>query len=81
MTPEPPIAVDIVPCPPAQALAAEWQALEARADASFFQSWTWVGPRLQTAGTPLWLIRAQRAGQTAGLGFPGLRKVTEGVAG
>jgi len=76
MAPEPPIAVDIVPCPPAPALAAEWCALETRADGSFFQSWVWVGPRLETAGTPLWLIRARRAGQTVGLGFLAVRDET-----
>jgi CelD/BcsL family acetyltransferase involved in cellulose biosynthesis len=36
-------AIDLAPVPDLDALAASWQGLEARADVSFFQSWTWTG--------------------------------------
>lgn len=41
-------------------LEAEWRALEARADASFFISWGWIGPWLQTIlpRTDVYLFRA-----------------------
>ncbi len=49
------------------ALAQEWRALEARAAASFFRSWTWVGCRAAERFPDPWLLRAERGGHTAGL--------------
>jgi CelD/BcsL family acetyltransferase involved in cellulose biosynthesis len=63
------ITVEIIPCPAPTALEPEWRTLESVAQAHFFQSWFWVGPRLETAGQTLQLIRARRAGVVVGLGF------------
>ena len=50
------------------ALEAEWRALEAIADASFFQSWTWVGCLAAERFPDPWLLRAEGAdGTTLGL--------------
>lgn len=51
------------------ALATEWQALEARAQGSFFTSWAWVGCWLTSLPTrqPVWLLRASLVGRTVGL--------------
>jgi hypothetical protein len=38
-----PVAFEIVPMPLADALAALWRELEARADASFFLTWDLIG--------------------------------------
>ncbi|MGC8470394.1 MAG: hypothetical protein ACP5NI_10855, partial [Acetobacteraceae bacterium] len=37
------LAVSLAPAGDFAALGERWRALEARADASFFQSWTWTG--------------------------------------
>lgn len=48
-------------------LEAEWRALEGRAPASFFQSWSWVGCRAaERFGKPV-LVRAAADGATVGL--------------
>jgi CelD/BcsL family acetyltransferase involved in cellulose biosynthesis len=49
------------------ALGEEWRALEARAAASFFQSWTWVGCLAGSRFADPVLLRAKRAGTTVGL--------------
>jgi CelD/BcsL family acetyltransferase involved in cellulose biosynthesis len=48
-------------------LEAEWRALEAEADGSFFQSWTWVGCRVAERFTDPLLLRASAAGRVVGL--------------
>jgi hypothetical protein len=59
------------PAPEAMALRALWQTLEARAEASFFQSWSWIGtwyaalPRT----APVLLFTAARRGETICLGL------------
>jgi CelD/BcsL family acetyltransferase involved in cellulose biosynthesis len=61
------LRVALDPAPDFAALAAEWRALEARADASFFQSWTWVGCLAETRFPHPLLLRAERDGELAGL--------------
>jgi CelD/BcsL family acetyltransferase involved in cellulose biosynthesis len=49
------------------AVAAAWQALEARAEGSFFQSWTWVGCLAAERFADPVLLRAERDGRVVGL--------------
>jgi CelD/BcsL family acetyltransferase involved in cellulose biosynthesis len=49
------------------ALGEAWRALEAEADGSFFQSWTWVGCRVAERFTNPLLLRASEAGRVVGL--------------
>src|SRR5580692_3968152 len=49
------------------ALEREWRTLEAAADGSPFQSWTWLGCRVATRFTDPWLLRARVAGRVVGL--------------
>src|SRR5579859_4906923 len=49
------------------ALEREWRTLEAAADGSLFQSWTWLGCRVAARFTDPWLLRASVAGQVVGL--------------
>jgi len=49
------------------ALAREWLALEAAADGSLFQSWTWLGCRVAARFTDPWLVRATVLGRVVGL--------------
>ena len=49
------------------ALEAEWRALEARAEGSFFQGWTWVGCRARERFPNPVLLRATAGGRTVGL--------------
>jgi CelD/BcsL family acetyltransferase involved in cellulose biosynthesis len=49
------------------ALATDWRALEARAEASFFQSWTWVGCRVAERFPDPALLRAERGDDLVGL--------------
>ncbi len=63
----------LVPCPSPAALAPLWRELEARADASFFQSWGWIGTVIATFGAPAWLAMVQRDGRVIGLGLLGWR--------
>ena len=51
------------------ALGLRWRALEARAEASFFQSWTWVGCRATTRFPDPVLLAVQINGQDAALGL------------
>ena len=48
-------------------LGARWRALEAQADASFFQSWSWVGSRLAERFPSPVLLEADEDGETVGL--------------
>ena len=48
-------------------LGVAWRELEARADPSFFQSWTWVGCRAKTRFPHAVLLRAEQDGATLGL--------------
>ena len=50
-----------------ESLASDWRALEARAVASFFQSWTWVGCRARERFPDPVVLRAERAGSLVGL--------------
>jgi CelD/BcsL family acetyltransferase involved in cellulose biosynthesis len=49
------------------ALEREWRTLEAAADGSLFQSWTWLGCRVAARFTDPWLVRATVAGRVVGL--------------
>lgn len=56
--------------PPAwTALGERWRALEAQADASFFQSWSWVGCRAAARFPDPWLLAAEAGGRTVALGL------------
>lgn len=59
------ITVDAVADP--NPLAAEWRALEDRADASFFQGWTWVGCRAGDRFANAVVLRAEQGGALVGL--------------
>jgi CelD/BcsL family acetyltransferase involved in cellulose biosynthesis len=48
-------------------LAEAWRTLEARADFSFFQSWTWVGCEVAARFPNAVLLRATRGEETVGL--------------
>lgn len=63
------MAVDLAPARECRNLAEEWRGLEARADCSFFQSWSWIGTwlaELPKTIDPL-CLRARLAGETVGL--------------
>lgn len=63
------IEVEIEPARDCRGLAAEWRALEAQSDCSFYLSWHWIGSWLaELPGEiePL-RIRARRGGETVGL--------------
>src|ERR1044071_4743204 len=65
------LVVTVGRLPDLAALAADWQALERRADPSFFLSWGWIGcwlRRLPPAITPQ-LLRAAICGRTVALGI------------
>ena len=56
--------------PPAwTALGERWRALEARSDASFFQSWSWVGSHATARFPDPWLLAAEEGGHTVALGL------------
>jgi CelD/BcsL family acetyltransferase involved in cellulose biosynthesis len=67
--------VTFEPLSNAEALGVDWRALEERADASFFQTWTWLGAWLRALprGTTLYVLRVQRANKTVGLALVGRR--------
>lgn len=48
-------------------LEGEWRALEARADLSFFQSWTWIGCRARERFADARVLRVERDGERVGL--------------
>lgn len=51
------------------ALGRTWRTLEARAECSFFQSWSWVGCRAEARFPDPWLLSVTEAGQTLALGL------------
>lgn len=63
------LSVTLTPLPPLELLRDEWQALEQRGIASFFQTWLWIGTWL--AGLPTLaacgLLRVSNAEGTCGL--------------
>jgi CelD/BcsL family acetyltransferase involved in cellulose biosynthesis len=61
------LRIALAPAPDLAALADAWRALEARADLSFFQSWTWVGCRAEARFPNAVLLRAEQDGATLGL--------------
>lgn len=61
------------PLPPIDALEPRWRALEARADGSFFLSWTWIGSWLRATGARPDLVGVRDgAGDEIGLALFGL---------
>ncbi len=67
------IQVRISTCPELTTLAAEWLALEAASDASFFTSWSWIGSWLACLppGKLPDLLSARSNGQLVGLALLG----------
>ncbi|MEM7045362.1 MAG: GNAT family N-acetyltransferase [Pseudomonadota bacterium] len=63
------IQVAIEPLPDLEWLAPIWQALEKRADRSFFLSWLWIGTWLATIDCRPELITARLNGEIVGLGL------------
>lgn len=64
------LRVSFQTCPSGQRLEPEWQTLESRSAATFFNSWSWIGTWLSGLG-PGWspqLLRASLQGETVGLG-------------
>lgn len=60
-------------------LADEWRELETNADASFFISWSWIGPWLHmalSAHVELYLYRCQQCNETIALGLLSRATVT-----
>jgi CelD/BcsL family acetyltransferase involved in cellulose biosynthesis len=71
MAPSPDFRFSLTPVDDLGGLSAQWRALEARADASFFQSWSWIGTWLASlpAGLAPLLARCDSAGDTVALGI------------
>ncbi|MBC7905688.1 MAG: GNAT family N-acetyltransferase [Rhodospirillaceae bacterium] len=67
------LTATIRPCPSAAELEPVWRALEARADASFFQSWRWIGAMLAEFGPASLLAEIRQGGTLVGLGLLGRR--------
>jgi CelD/BcsL family acetyltransferase involved in cellulose biosynthesis len=51
------------------ALEAQWRALEARADITFFLSWDWIGAWVDEAGLPEWVLVGRAGGEIVCLGL------------
>ncbi len=66
---DPLLSVVVVDDPDLRALALEWRALEARADGSFFTSWTWVAAALATGLTRPLVVRVETATALVALGM------------
>lgn len=62
--------VSVEPVPAWRELARDWQALEARSDASYFTSWGWIGTWLALLphAVEARLVRCVAGGDTVGLG-------------
>lgn len=71
MAPSPDLRFSLTAVDDPAALAAEWRDLETRADASFFQSWSWIGTWLATlpAGFAPLLARCGSGGESVALGI------------
>ncbi|MBC7951782.1 MAG: GNAT family N-acetyltransferase [Rhodospirillaceae bacterium] len=67
------LTATIRPCPSMAELAPAWCALEARAEASFFQSWRWIGAMLAEFGPASLLVEIRQGGALVGLGMLGRR--------
>lgn len=65
------IVVKLDPMPIAAELEVLWRSLEARADASFFSSWSWIGCWLASLspGTQTLMMTAEIEGEIVGLGI------------
>lgn len=61
------VEVALQPLPPLEQVEALWRDLEARADASFFLSWTWIGSWLGTIPRRPQLLTARIRGEVVGL--------------
>ncbi len=59
--------ITLLPAADPEALAADWQALETRAAASFFQSWTWTGCLAAARFTRPLALRAEQDGELRAL--------------
>jgi CelD/BcsL family acetyltransferase involved in cellulose biosynthesis len=62
-----PLSVRLAPVGDLDALGAAWRALEAEADGSFFQSWTWLGCRAAERFPDPLLLTAAQEGRVVGL--------------
>jgi CelD/BcsL family acetyltransferase involved in cellulose biosynthesis len=62
-----PLRITLAPPPGIAALETRWRTLEAASDASFFQSWTWVGCLLERRFPRPVLLAAEQDGQTVAL--------------
>lgn len=57
-------------CESTDALASEWQDLEARSDASFFLSWSWIGSLVEVSIGTIYVVRAlDHSGRTQAIGL------------
>jgi CelD/BcsL family acetyltransferase involved in cellulose biosynthesis len=61
--------VTLTPVADWAALGERWRDLESRADASFFQTWTWIGCHAAERYDDPVLLDARRAGRTVALGL------------
>lgn len=68
------LEVALEPAPEPAALEPVWRSLLARADASFFLSWPWIGTWLEHAVGPRWLARITVDGALVGLALLGERR-------
>jgi CelD/BcsL family acetyltransferase involved in cellulose biosynthesis len=64
-----PYQVELNPAYDRNSLAAEWQALETQACASFFLSWTWISTWLDNLAKPPILVRVRSGPEIAALGL------------
>jgi CelD/BcsL family acetyltransferase involved in cellulose biosynthesis len=61
------------------ALPAQWRALEADSDGSFFQSWSWVGCQAAARFARPLLLRAERDGRTVALALANRTRAWHGA--
>ena len=66
---DPALTVVVEDDPDIAALGAEWQALEARADGSFFTSWTWIAALLANGLVHPRVVRVEAAGRLVAIGI------------
>ncbi len=71
------ISVDLAPLPALAQVEAQWRALQAASDHSFFQSWGWIGCwlRLLPDDVKPLLLCVRRRGEVVGLAIVGERTV------
>ena len=62
-------AVTLTPVTDWVALGERWRQFESRADASFFQGWSWIGCLAPERYDDPMLLEAQRDGRTVALGL------------